>query len=89
MWPTGNWYVFVVETLDSLSHTTTGEGQYRIPFCSPHVKPSTGELVVRWVTTGESSLLYVFDFALSPFFAKIALSVHLVCWFCVGCCCLY
>ncbi|EMD97845.1 hypothetical protein COCHEDRAFT_1066127, partial [Bipolaris maydis C5] len=28
--------------------------------CSPHVKPLTGGLVVRWVTTGESPLLYVF-----------------------------
>jgi len=31
------------------------------PVCSPHVKPSTGGLVVRWVTTGEYPLLYVFD----------------------------
>jgi hypothetical protein len=30
------------------------------PVRSPHVKPSTGGLVVRWVTTGESPLLYVF-----------------------------
>ncbi|KAF1944663.1 hypothetical protein EJ02DRAFT_340439, partial [Clathrospora elynae] len=32
----------------------------RDPVCSPHVKPLTGGLVVRWVTTGESPLLYVF-----------------------------
>ncbi|EMD91732.1 hypothetical protein COCHEDRAFT_1176016 [Bipolaris maydis C5] len=30
------------------------------PVRSPHVKSSTGGLVVRWVTTGESPLLYVF-----------------------------
>ena len=29
---------------------------------SPHVKSLTGGLVVRWVTTGESPLLYVFVF---------------------------
>jgi hypothetical protein len=31
------------------------------PVRSPYDKPLTGELVVRWVTTGESPLLYVFD----------------------------
>ncbi|KAF2679085.1 hypothetical protein K458DRAFT_461524, partial [Lentithecium fluviatile CBS 122367] len=30
------------------------------PVCSPHDKPLTGGLVVRWVTTSESPLLYVF-----------------------------
>lgn len=46
----------------SLPHTTTGEGIYRNPVCSSHVKPSTGGPVVRWVTTRESPLLYVFYF---------------------------
>ncbi|KAF1834298.1 hypothetical protein BDW02DRAFT_498569, partial [Decorospora gaudefroyi] len=32
------------------------------PVCSPHDKPLTGGLVVRWVTTSESPLLYVFAF---------------------------
>ncbi|ENI00045.1 hypothetical protein COCC4DRAFT_151420, partial [Bipolaris maydis ATCC 48331] len=37
---------------------------------SPNVKPSTGGLVVRWVTTGESPLLYVFVFASPLIFTR-------------------
>jgi hypothetical protein len=38
------------------------------PVRSPHGKPSTGGLVVRWVTTGEYPLLYVFAYLLDSFF---------------------
>ena len=34
-----------------------------LPVRSAVLKPHAGELVVRWVTTSESSLLYVFVFA--------------------------
>jgi hypothetical protein len=34
----------------------------RLPVRSALFKQRTGGLVVRWVTTGESPLLYVFDF---------------------------
>jgi hypothetical protein len=37
------------------------------PVRSPHDKPLTGGLVVRWVTTGESPLLYVFCTMLNSF----------------------
>ena len=43
-----------------LTHTTTGKGNTQDPVRSPYDKPLTGGLVVRWVTTGESPLLYVF-----------------------------
>jgi hypothetical protein len=33
-----------------------------LPVCSAYIKRDTGGLVVRWVTTGESPLLYVFDY---------------------------
>ncbi|KAJ5554801.1 hypothetical protein N7461_003271 [Penicillium sp. DV-2018c] len=33
-----------------------------LPVRSAVLKPHAGELVVGWVTTSESSLLYVFDF---------------------------
>jgi hypothetical protein len=33
-----------------------------LPVCSAVLKLDTGGLVVRWVTTSESLLLYVFDF---------------------------
>ena len=35
-----------------------------LPVCSAVLKQDTGELVVRWVTTGEYPLLYVFAFLL-------------------------
>jgi hypothetical protein len=38
------------------------------PVCSAIFKQDTGGLVVKWVTIGESLLLYVFAFLL-PFFA--------------------
>ena len=34
------------------------------PVCSAIFKQDTGGLVVKWVTIGESLLLYVFDFLL-------------------------
>jgi hypothetical protein len=34
------------------------------PVCSPIFKHERGRLVLRWVTTGESLLLYVFVFLL-------------------------
>jgi hypothetical protein len=34
-----------------------------LPVRSAVLKPHAGELVVGWVTTSESSLLYVFNFA--------------------------
>ncbi|KAF2849405.1 hypothetical protein T440DRAFT_399427, partial [Plenodomus tracheiphilus IPT5] len=51
-----------------------------LPVRSAVLKQCTGGLVVRWVTTGESPLLYVF---LSPFFylvtmAAATLSSHLL-----------
>jgi hypothetical protein len=36
----------------------------RLPVRSALFKQRTGGLVFRWVTTGESSLLYVFDLIL-------------------------
>ena len=45
------------------------------PVRSPHVKPSTGGLVVRWVTTGEYPLLYVFAFFSVFLFVKVLESV--------------
>ena len=36
----------------------------RLPVRSAIFKQDTGGLVVRWVTTSESPLLYVFDFCL-------------------------
>lgn len=43
------------------SAVTYDHSSWRIrdPVCSPIVKPRSGELVLRSVTTGESSLLYV------------------------------
>ena len=38
----------------------------RLPVRSAIYKQDTGGLVVRWVTTSESPLLYVFDFLLLP-----------------------
>jgi hypothetical protein len=38
----------------------------RLPVRSALDKWDTGELVVRWVTTGESSLLYVFAIIFGP-----------------------
>ncbi|KAJ5562317.1 L-lysine 2-3-aminomutase [Penicillium sp. DV-2018c] len=39
-----------------------------LPVRSAVLKPHAGELVVGWVTTSESSLLYVFVFAGYSFF---------------------
>jgi hypothetical protein len=36
------------------------------PVCSAIFKQDTGGLVVKWVTIGESLLLYVFDFLFAP-----------------------
>ena len=36
------------------------------PVCSAVLKQDTGGLVVRWVTTGEYPLLYVFDIFVMP-----------------------
>ncbi|KAJ5275299.1 hypothetical protein N7505_003844 [Penicillium chrysogenum] len=38
---------------------------YRLPVRSAVLKPHAGELVVGWVTTSESSLLYVFVFLIN------------------------
>ncbi|ENI01178.1 hypothetical protein COCC4DRAFT_148471 [Bipolaris maydis ATCC 48331] len=43
-------------------HTTIGNFHALDPVRSPFVKYLTGGLVVRWVTTGESPLSYVFVF---------------------------
>ncbi|KUM59842.1 hypothetical protein ACN42_g7292 [Penicillium freii] len=50
-----------------LSHTQYDTYDHRVwktglPVRSAVLKPHAGELVVGWVTTSESSLLYVFDF---------------------------
>jgi len=37
-----------------------------LPVRSAVLKQDTGRLVVRWVTTGEYPLLYVFDFFFIP-----------------------
>ncbi|TLS20985.1 uncharacterized protein PpBr36_10842, partial [Pyricularia pennisetigena] len=42
---------------DTYDHT---HWNTRDPVRSPLVKPVRAELVLRWVTTGESSVLYVF-----------------------------
>jgi hypothetical protein len=44
------------------SHTTIVSGYIALPVRSAVLKPVNGGLVVRWVTTGESPLLYVFIF---------------------------
>ena len=41
----------------------------RLPVRSALFKQSTGGLVVKWVTIGESLLLYVFDLVFFLFFA--------------------
>ena len=50
-------YVLILSSSSTYDHR---RGTLPDPVCSPHVKPSTGGLVVRWVTTGEYPLLYVF-----------------------------
>ena len=52
-----------------LAHTTHRYWRAKGPVRSPIFKPVTGESVVRWVTTSESSLLYVYSlfFALNLF----------------------
>ena len=42
------------------------------PVRSPRFKPSTGRLVVRWVTTSESLLSYVFDPLLLVYYEREA-----------------
>ena len=51
-------YIFDVEE----PHGTYGHKRLKIedPVRSPVLKPSIGELVLRWVTTWESYLPYVF-----------------------------
>ncbi|KUM56598.1 hypothetical protein ACN42_g10609 [Penicillium freii] len=49
----------------TLSHTYLGTYDHRVwktglPVRSAVLKPHAGELVVGWVTTSESSLLYVY-----------------------------
>jgi hypothetical protein len=43
----------------------------RLPVRSALFKQDTGGLVVRWVTTSESPLLYVFAFLFAFFFARL------------------
>ncbi|KAJ5138774.1 L-lysine 2-3-aminomutase [Penicillium bovifimosum] len=45
-----------------------------LPVRSAVLKPHAGELVVGWVTTSESSLLYVFVFAL--FYLPLRMGYH-------------
>jgi hypothetical protein len=45
-----------------------------LPVCSAVLKMDTGGLVVKWVTIGESPLLYVFDIC----FGILALSSFIV-----------
>ncbi|KAH6020277.1 hypothetical protein HBI82_085710 [Parastagonospora nodorum] len=42
----------------------------RLPVRSAIFKQRTGGLVVRWVTTGESPLLYVFTFLLATYYRR-------------------
>ena len=53
----------------NLSNVTFGTYDHRVwktglPVRSAVLKPHAGELVVGWVTTSESSLLYVFSYVL-------------------------
>ena len=51
-----------------LSHTAIDSGKIRDPVRSPIDKPLIARLVVGWVTTSESLVLYVFvSFFLFPF----------------------
>ncbi|XP_014553069.1 hypothetical protein COCVIDRAFT_108635, partial [Bipolaris victoriae FI3] len=54
------------------------------PVRSGLYKLEIGGLVVRWVTTGESPLSYVF--ALASFFAQFAQVMWVGSWY-AGCCC--
>jgi hypothetical protein len=45
-----------------------------LPVRSAVLKPHAGELVVGWVTTSESSLLYVFGFFLPSLFIIVLLT---------------
>jgi hypothetical protein len=52
----------------------------RLPVRSALFKQRTGGLVVRWVTTSEYPLLYVFAFFLAPFWmsSTVPYRVHIV-----------
>ena len=54
--------IFHHEVSNTYDHRVWKTG---LPVRSAVLKPHAGELVVGWVTTSESSLLYVFVFALS------------------------
>ena len=59
----------------NLPHSTTGEEQLSIPFRSRYDKPSTGGLVVKWVTISEYPLLNVF---VCPFLLLIQAPLYFV-----------
>ncbi|KAJ5129545.1 L-lysine 2-3-aminomutase [Penicillium bovifimosum] len=50
------------------AHNNTPVWKTGLPVRSAVLKPHAGELVVGWVTTSESSLLYVFTFEPFPWF---------------------
>ncbi|KAJ6183815.1 hypothetical protein N7519_005116 [Penicillium mononematosum] len=56
----------VYSTLTFPCHSMTAVWKTGLPVRSAVLKPHAGELVVGWVTTSESSLLYVFFFLQSP-----------------------
>ena len=54
------WNIYRVNTISfTYDHRTL---RTELPVRSAVLKQGTGGLVVRWVTTSESPLLYVFDF---------------------------
>jgi hypothetical protein len=55
-------YMVNLTTADTYDHRTL---KTRLPVRSALFKQRTGGLVVRWVTTSEYPLLYVFDFLLA------------------------
>jgi hypothetical protein len=72
----GNLFIYTASISKSFTYDHRRRGALD-PVCSPHVKPSTGGLVVRWVTTGESPLLYVFVYFIS--FCSHPRTLSLVC----------
>ena len=63
------------EKPDTYDHRVWKTG---LPVRSAVLKPHAGELVVGWVTTSESSLLYVFLFALYVLFSNVRLQPGII-----------